>query len=339
MIQKCIICKSKKIYHYDLIVKNRYTEEFSKHLKLSIEDLEKNYSNLVCKNCNFIFKKKWFSKKFLNKVYSNIVPLHPRGWDTISKKFKKKYLFNQFNILEKKIKNNENEYAQDHIKRTIFGITSSMKLNIKESNLINQLHVSIRENNLKKINILKDKINFNFEAKKFSRYSGFQNIELFNYIKKKLGNIQTYGEIGCPLWGMISIAKQDNCSTYFIKPEDGVFWGSNCKKGKYRCIDKISKTKIVSNFNKLNINKLDFLGVFNFIDHYQNPINFLKKALKYSKSVGVITEKSTSGIPIQHHHLLSNKSVKKIGLILKKKVDFEYNKIIKKSDYNFYLFY
>ena len=45
-----------------------------------------------------------FKKKFLNKIYSDIVPLHPRGWDTISNKFKRKYLFKQFNILEKKIK-------------------------------------------------------------------------------------------------------------------------------------------------------------------------------------------------------------------------------------------
>ena len=97
-----------------------------------------------------------------------------------------------------------------------------------------------------------------------------------------------------------------------------------------------NNVKIVTNsisFTNIDIHEIDDLKLANF------AINFLKKALKYSKSVGVITEKSTSGIPIQHHHLLSNKSVKKIGLILKKKVDFEYNKIIKKSDYNFYLFY
>ena len=75
------------------------------------------------------------------------------------------------------------------------------------------------------------------------------------------------------------------------------------------------------------------------IDHYSNPLIFLKKAFKYSKSIGIITESSSSGIPIQHHHMLSNKSVKKIGLIFKKKVDFEFNKILKKSGYNFYLFY
>ena len=42
---------------------------------------------------------------------------------------------------------------------------------------------------------------------------------------------------------MINIAKENNCSTYFIKPEANVFWGTNCKKGKYKCIDKVFETK------------------------------------------------------------------------------------------------
>ena len=53
-----------------------------------------------------------------------------------------------------------------------------MKLNNKETNLINKLHVSIKENNLKKINILKDKIHFNFEAKTFQDTVGFK---ILNY--------------------------------------------------------------------------------------------------------------------------------------------------------------
>ena len=99
MTQKCIICNSKKIYNYTPVVKNRYTEEFSKLLKLTTEELEKKYSNVICKNCGFVFKKKWFSKKILKKVYTKLVSSHPRGWDTISKKFNPSYLKNQLSCL------------------------------------------------------------------------------------------------------------------------------------------------------------------------------------------------------------------------------------------------
>lgn len=339
MIQKCIICKSKKIYHYKSVFKNRYSEEFSKILKISIQELEKNYSNLICYNCNFIFKKKWFSKKILKKIYSDIVRTHPRGWDLISNKFKKNFLFKQFNILEKNIKNNKNEIKLNYIKRTIIGILSSMELDIKNEKLKTELNDSIKKNNLKKINFLKNKIHFNFNPKDYSRYGGFKSIDLFNYIRKKILYIENYGEIGCPIWGMINIAKENNCSTYFIKPHSDLFWGSNCKKGKYKCLEKISETKIISRIDKLSEKQLDFVGVFNLIDHYHDPVNFIQNILKYSRSIGIITEKIKSGIPIQHHNSLSDKSVQKISLILNKKVDFGYNKIINKSGYNFYLIY
>ena len=127
MTQKCIICNSKKIYNYTPVVKNRYTEEFSKLLKLTTEELEKKYSNVICKNCGFVFKKKWFSKKILKKVYTKLVSSHPRGWDTISKKFNPSYLKNQLSSLEKLIKNKKNTLKLNHIKRNIFGIISSIK--------------------------------------------------------------------------------------------------------------------------------------------------------------------------------------------------------------------
>ena len=339
MIQKCIICKSKKIKPYKFVNKNRYSEEFSTILKIPIQELENDYSNLICKNCNCIFKKNWFSKKILKKIYSNIIPAHPRGWDTISNKFEKKYLFKEFEILEKKIKNNKNENEQNQTKRIIFGIISSMEFDKKNKKLSLLLKNSIKKNNLEKINLLKHQINYNFNPKQFSRYGGFKSINLFNYIKKKIGNIHTYGEVGCPLWGMINIARENNCSTYFIKPDPTIFWGSNCKKGKYYCFQKLSKTKIINKIDKLSLKQLDFVGIFNLIDHYEDPLNFIKEILKYSKSIGIISQNVTSGFPIQHHNALSDKSINEICLKLRKKVDFGYNKFINKKGYSFYLIY
>ena len=350
MKQKCIICNSEKIYKYTPVVKNRYTEEFSKLLTLSIEEMEKKYSNVICKNCCFIFKKKWFSKKILKKVYTEIVSAHPRGWDTISRKFNPNYLNNQLNSLEKLIKDKGSILKLNHIKRNIFGITTSMQMSGKQKILLEKLNLSVKKNEIKNIKNLKKKIKFNFKASEFSRYSGFKNINLYNHINLKVGKIKKYGEIGCPLWGMIDIAKKENCSTYFIKPENDVFWGSNCKNKNIKCINKLSNTKIISNVNSLKKKKLDYLGVYNLLDHYDNPIKFLNKVFKFTKSLGVITEKIGGGIlyreknllqgmPIQHHNLLSQKTIKKIAHICKKKVDFSFNKKIKNTGYNFYLFH
>ena len=167
MTQKCIICNSKKIYNYTPVVKNRYTEEFSKLLKLTTEELEKKYSNVICKNCGFVFKKKWFSKKILKKVYTKLVSSHPRGWDTISKKFNPSYLKNQLSSLEKLIKNKKNTLKLNHIKRNIFGIISSIKIGGKKKLLLKKLNLSVKKNEIKKIKNLKKEINFKLMPQNF----------------------------------------------------------------------------------------------------------------------------------------------------------------------------
>ncbi len=336
MTLKCVICNSKNLNNYTFIAQNRYTEEFSNLLKLSNEELERKYSNIICSDCGFIFKKKWFLKKHLKEIYTKLVPSHPRGWDTISKKFNIRYLERQFKLLEKYNENNKNVLKLNHIKRNIFGLLSSMQISNSQKKKLDRLVLSIKKNEIKKINYYKKKVNFYFKPKVFSRYAGFKDINLFNHINSKIGGIKKYGEIGCPLWGMIEMAKKKKCTTYFIRPETDVFWGLNCKLGKNSCISKLSNTKILNKINNLNKTKLDYIGVYNLLDHYSNPLKFLNRAFKFTRSIGIITEK-TGKMPIQHHNLLSSKTIKKIALKCKKKIDSSFNKKIKDTEYNFYL--
>ena len=338
MKQNCIICKSENLEDFNLIVKNRYTEEFSSILKTSIKNLEKKYSNLICNDCGVIFKKKWFSKKILKDIYTSKIPSHPRGWDTVSNKLNKKYLNSQINHLNK-IKDNGDIYEKNHIIRTILGLIKSLKVNQKQNKILSKFKKLIIKKDTKKINDIKKKIKFKFVPSKFSRYAGFRNKHLYDYINKTVGKIHSYGEIGCPLWGMIDFAKEKKCSTYFIKPDSDIFWGSKCKNNKINCYKKLSNTSIIDNFDNLKKQQLDYLGIYNFLDHYNDPVKFLNKVFKVTKSVGIITEKNSSGIPIQHHNILSLKSMVQISKILNKKVDLKYNKFIKNTDYDFYIFY
>jgi len=339
MTQKCLICKSDQLERYKLVVRNRYSEEFSKILNLSIENLENTFSNFICKKCGFIYKKKWFSKKITKKIYSENVSSHPRGWDTISNKFNYFYLNKQFQILEKLILNRSNILKINHIKRNIYGVLNSLvvkkKIFILKKKIINAVH----KNDIKTFRKLKSQFNFRFEAIEFSRYSGFKSLSLFNFLNLKLRGIKKYGEIGCPLWGMIDIAKKHNCKTYFIKPESDVFWGTNCKYRNLNCFKKLSDTITLTGISKLKKNELDYLGIYNLLDHYENPTKTLTNLFKFTKAIGIITEKNINGIPIQHHNILSPKSIKYIAKLCEKKVSMVFNQNLSKTDYNFYLLY
>ena len=147
--------------------------------------------------------------------------------------------------------------------------------------------------------------------------------------------LNKYGEIGCPLWGMINIANKNKCKTYFVKPESDIFWGSNCKfRGKH-CVEKLNDTKVLTNINNLKKKELDYLGIYNLLDHFENPIKVIGTLLKYTKSIGIITEKNKNGIPIQHHNILSEKVFKYISKSSKKRLDTTFNKKLLNTEYNF----
>jgi len=199
------------------------------------------------------------------------------------------------------------------------------------------------DNNFQFLKKNKNKIiKFIKKPKNFTRYSGFRSEHLFDYIESKIGNINTYSEIGCPLWGMLDYAVERKCFTTFYKPEAKCFWSNNCKKNKLKCIKKLNqKTKIL----KLNErNKNDFLGCFVYLDHLKKPLEFLKKRFSNSKSIGLILENiknnanMSQGLAIQHFTGWDKKSINYLSKKLNKKFDCSF-KEIQSEGYQFFLIY
>ena len=146
-------------------------------------------------------------------------------------------------------------------KREIFSFVNSMQSSNKSNKLKLKFLKNIKNENLEFLDKNKSKIlKIISKPKMFTRYTGFRSESLFNHIENKVGQIKTYSEIGCPLWGMLQLASKRGCKTIFYKPEPHCFWGKNCKKNKDKCIQKInSNTKI---FKNPNDNKDDFFGCF-----------------------------------------------------------------------------
>ena len=76
-IDSCPLCKNKKAKIYNKTYNNRYSDEISALLKISSKKLMFLAKNLKCNNCGLIYKKNWFKKEILKKLYIKIVPSHP----------------------------------------------------------------------------------------------------------------------------------------------------------------------------------------------------------------------------------------------------------------------
>ena len=87
-------------------------------------------------------------------------------------------------------------------------------------------------------------------------------------------------------------------------------FGKQIKKNNESCLKYLSKR--IKVINRLNQNKIDIVGVYNFLDHLENPLKLFKKELKNAEYLIIICEdiNLSKKIDCQHFSSWSNKSLK-----------------------------
>ncbi len=316
-----------------------YSEQISVHLKMSEKKLIKDLKNIQCKKCGLIYKKSWFKPNTLNKLFNTIVPTHPKGWDTGSKKFSKKYFKKKLKRLSYLIVHNDKSLEINKNLRELISIADSLnvKKKIDISNKLNLIKF-IKKKNISRIKFYYKKLTPKFNnAEEFKRFKGFYSESLMNHIKSIKGNMNSYSEIGCPLWGNLNrLNHRTKCS--FIKGKAHQFWGQKCKKRNLLCYQKLKKrVKVYDKISAIK-KKTDYLGAYLYLDHVFKPVSFIKSLFKYTNSIGLILENSDNGVPVQHFTGWNQTSIKFLANKLKKRIDFSF-KNIKKTEKSFYLIY
>jgi hypothetical protein len=323
--KKCPLCSNLKYKYSHKTYKNRYSEDIARYLKTTEEEIFRNCYNVECTNCKIIYKKIWFKKKVLELFYKNVFPKHEKGWDSFTNGFSKRNFLRLIN----KIKLNNEKKNFNYLLRSIYSIVDSIKteskikyryLNyLKNKDVLNVLRF------YKKINSL---INIPID---FKRYTGFNSLKLFNYINNKI-KLDSYCEIGCPLWGMHKIATRKNIVNHHISLPEYAFWGIECKYKNFNCIQKCKVKKKIS-INKLNSQKkYDLISIFLAIDHVIDLEKLLKSIFRKSLNVLIVIEKFNKkgfiGNPIQHFTSFNDETMKFIS----KKFNKKLNKSLRELD-------
>ena len=318
-IEKCPLCGSKKKSKITINNSNVYSFFLTKILDLNENYILKNMQNYKCSECDLIYKKKWLKKNLIKKIYLDFQPTHPGGLNTLKINFGKKKFISLFNkyrsyLFKKnhehydqkkremiKILNNTNNNSQKYIKLKKKFIN---KLNSNDIDYLNSKYLMLSRN------IKRPKIH--------SQFCGFRSKNISNYLNKKLNlkSIYSYAEVGCPLWGNYDHFKKPWIQQYFKNIEEVNFWKIDKRKNN-NCINYLSKR--VKLLTKTNSKKIDFVGIYNFLDHLENPLKFFRNEFKNVKYYGIICEdiSLSKKIDCQHFTSWNHKSLnflaKKIG--------------------------
>jgi hypothetical protein len=305
IIKNCPLCGSVKKSKIIKNNKNIYSYFLSKILNLKEDFVLSSMQNYKCEKCKLIYKKKWLYPKFIKKIYNVYQTTHPGGLNSLKKNFGKK----KFIELIKKHKNfyNKKEYElSDRIKREIIKILNStndnknkfikLKKKFIEKLVANDLEY-IKHNYL----VLSNLIN---KPKIYTQFSGFRSYEISSYLNKviNLKNINSYAEVGCPLWGNYNYFKKPWIKQYFINIDENNFWKSD-KKNSENCLKYLStKIKVIT---KKNLKQIDFVGIYSFLDHLENPLKFFNKDINNVKFYGIICEDINLSKKIDCQHFSS----------------------------------
>jgi hypothetical protein len=319
-IKNCPLCGSVKKSKVIKNNRNIYSYFLSKILDLKENFILRNMQNYKCQKCKLIYKKKWLYSKSIKKIYKDFQPTHPGGLNSLKKNFgKKKFI----ELIKKHIHFYDKKKYEfsDRKKREIIKILNSTNNNknnfikLKKKfikKLVNNDFEYIKLNYLILSNLI-DK------PKIYSQFSGFRSQEISDYYNKtiNLKNINSYAEIGCPLWGNYDYFNKHWIKQYFINIDENNFWKAD-KKISENCLKYLSRS--VKVLSKTNLKQIDFVGIYSFLDHLENPLKFFNKEFKNIKFYGIICEdiNLSKKIDCQHFSSWNNESLK----FLSKKIGY-----------------
>lgn len=337
IIKNCPLCGSVKKSKVIKNNRNVYSYFLSKILNLKENFILRNMQNYKCEKCKLIYKKKWLYPKFIKKIYKDYQPTHPGGLNSLKKNFGKKKFIELIKKHRHFLDKKKYEFS-DRIKREIIKILDSTNNNknnfikLKKKfiqKLVNNDCEYIKRNYLILSNLI-DK------PKIYSQFSGFRSHEISSYFNKtiNLKNINSYAEIGCPLWGNYDYFKKPWIKQYFINIDEKNFWQTD-KKISENCLKYLSRR--IKVLTKINLKQIDFVGIYNFLDHLENPLKLFNKELKNARFYGIICEdiNLSKKIDCQHFSSWNYKSL----MFLSKKIGFTiYHKPIRLSNSIFKLY-
>jgi len=324
-IHSCPLCNNNKKNKLGYSDKNLYSEILAKMFKIEEKIILRKIINVKCIKCGLVYKNYWFKKNILKKLFSKEIPIHPKGNDIYEKKFTKKYFIKEYKNFKKNYKINIYNFNKSKriIVSIINAIDSDKKILSKTISMLESKNINFEETS-KNIILISKLIN---NPKRFSRFVGYKDIYLWKFILSKFENIINYGEVGCPAWGMLEIAKKYKKKIFFYNRKESNFWNeeNSCLKNT-----NLKKNQIINNFNKSKI--ISLMGIIEYLDHIENPLEFMHKISSKCKNFYIILNNSKKDkVAIQHFTGWNDKSIEFLSIKLNKKVKIYENYFGKKN--------
>ncbi|WP_376696635.1 hypothetical protein [Wenzhouxiangella sp. EGI_FJ10305] len=299
-----------------------YSEKLTEQLACDPHALLQAMRNFQCWNCDLIYKSRWFSRESLTTLFSRQVPAHPKGWDVLSNRFSPENFEADTEAYSKALQQSDTSQINRY-RRALSSIIDSipeLEGSQEEKDLLEAIESGDIETLREATPLLWRVIG---EPTPYKRFSGFSAEGLWQYINTTLGNLHSWAEVGCPLWGLLSRAKRNGVDATYLERSEPNYWSTGCRNNGTHCIDHLVRTTgvRVANWSDQPQKIWDAIGAFQYLDHLENPLEFMDELFTRARSCALILDDFSQPTAIQHFTGWTPEAVEFLAEKFAKRVD------------------
>ena len=293
---------------FDRLGGDRYLQPLADSLKVHLEDIYTSISTFRCTECGAVFFNPWFNHLARNQIFLQGHPIHNVGWRNFQERFEQRLCPNLQLPLEDLLR---------AVRQRIGVVTTYAELGCPFQGLLLHLADDATVGSIGRSASVftsmraQDYRRFLPPLRQFMRIAGLgkswsRQLSLIRRRRNKLRGRWYWGSNG---------NDSPKFERTFVPLQSSKFWGLNCSMYGDSCVATASRSlnaTVVpqSQFMESQF-RYDLIGLFNVLDHQDDPLTLLRQCL--SKSRAVVYLGHEAPISAQHHfglgrsffHLLS----------------------------------
>lgn len=298
----CPLCTCRDARPHSAPLPNLYSEMLAGLTGTEEAVLLAAMANVQCEHCGLIYKDRWFAGAVLRRLFSERVPAHPRGWDVVSRRYSPENFQAEVSAYARAMDEGD-AVATHRFRRALTSILDSIPAS-RASEPIQALRRHIASGYTGSLQGAAPLLRATMrEPVPFGRFSGFSAPQLWDYLLSRIGKIDRYAEVGCPLWGLLSRAAADSArEVHLLQRAEPNYWSSGCVQDGLHCLDhRLRQTDVaVFPWDARPSAAYDLMGVFQYLDHLTCPADFVEELFERSRAAAIILDHAEESVGIQH---------------------------------------
>jgi hypothetical protein len=322
-IERCPLCDSTTATEHSAPKPNLYSEKLAEILKQDEQKVLDEHLNWRCSDCGLLFKRRWFAPAVIRELFSTTVGSHPKGWDTVQDRFSPAGFDRSVEFWAAAMDRqsvSDVRRGERELLSVVESITSPV--GFKPATVA----AAVASGDVAMLRVLTPAITASIgEPAAFRRFAGFRSLELWEYLQSRTGGFVRYAEVGCPLWGLLTMAADFGCSaTYLIRDEPN-YWGRGCTSEGMHCLNRLLVDRRIGSAPWSSPGRQPLIGLFQYVDHLIAPKLFLKELFAKADSAAIILDGIVAPVSIQHVTGWTDESFAFIARVFSKRLheDFE----------------